>query len=193
MIALAAATGVLYDHISTFDDEVELVWQRPKWTLVQLLFLVNRYVGDVMQVFGAIVYITHIQKHTHACCNVLNKLVGYLVMVVLASMQGIMIYRVSSMYSHNRKVIYFLGAALLVEIASVFFVQFYAYAFNAPVPDPAPGVHLCSQNTWPNFMWAAWIPIFFFEFCIFTLSVSLAVKYYKSSRTLCAARQASSI
>ncbi|PPQ72429.1 hypothetical protein CVT26_003792 [Gymnopilus dilepis] len=229
MLALASATGIVYDHISTFDDEIELVWQRPKWTVVQLLFIVNRYVGDIMQIFGAVVYIRHIQRHTHAVsrpfflpcvsdslttatpgvCNVLNKLVGYLVMVVLSSMQGIMIYRVSSMYSHNRKIIYLLASALLVEITCVFFVQFYAYDFHdrrsfrvhlglwdhqsdtlfSAVPDPAPGVQLCSQNTWPDFMWAAWVPVFFFESFILALSVSLAVKYYKSIRTLHAVRQ----
>lgn len=42
-------------------------------------------------------------------------------------------------------------------------------------------------------MWAAWVPVFLFESCILILSVSLAIKYYKSIRTLHAVRQSSSM
>ncbi|KAF8970372.1 hypothetical protein BDZ97DRAFT_1914679 [Flammula alnicola] len=37
---LAAATCTVYDHITTFDLEIELIWRRPKWSMVQFLFLI---------------------------------------------------------------------------------------------------------------------------------------------------------
>ncbi|KAG2004846.1 hypothetical protein CC2G_003356 [Coprinopsis cinerea AmutBmut pab1-1] len=49
---VAATTAVLYDHVTTLDLEVELVWRR-KWTFVQVLFVVNRYLGDALFVHGA--------------------------------------------------------------------------------------------------------------------------------------------
>ncbi|KAF4614442.1 hypothetical protein D9613_002490 [Agrocybe pediades] len=46
-LAVAAATCALYDHVTTLDEEIELVWRR-KWSVVQMLFLFNRYAGDVL-------------------------------------------------------------------------------------------------------------------------------------------------
>ncbi|KDR69340.1 hypothetical protein GALMADRAFT_256190 [Galerina marginata CBS 339.88] len=187
-LALAAATCTIYDHLTTLDDEIELIWKRPRWSPVQYLFLVNRYAGDAMQFYSAFVFVRHIMGHTHQNGNPLNILLGYLVTVVLGSMQGIMVYRVSSMYSHKRKIIYFLAVSLVLEVTFVIFVQLYAYKFNTPVPDPAPGVHLCSQNSWPSFMYTVWIPIAIFEFVVLSLSLSLAIKYYQSVKDLPAIR-----
>ncbi|KAF4614448.1 hypothetical protein D9613_002496 [Agrocybe pediades] len=49
LISVAIATWVVYDHITTFGDEVELVWARRKLSVVQILFFLNRYTGAVMQ------------------------------------------------------------------------------------------------------------------------------------------------
>ncbi|KDR69327.1 hypothetical protein GALMADRAFT_929285 [Galerina marginata CBS 339.88] len=48
-LSLAMATCVVYDHITTLDEEVELVWKREKWNAVQILFFINRYTGDLVQ------------------------------------------------------------------------------------------------------------------------------------------------
>lgn len=52
------------------------------------------------------------------------------------------------------------------------------------IPDPAPGVFLCTQKTFPYWMYTIWIPIIGFESLVLGLSASLGVKYYKTVRTL---------
>ncbi|KAF8440791.1 hypothetical protein L210DRAFT_3538321 [Boletus edulis BED1] len=42
MVAFAGFTVLVWDHLITFDDEVDLVWKRDKG-LLSYLFLVNRY------------------------------------------------------------------------------------------------------------------------------------------------------
>ncbi|KAJ2922514.1 hypothetical protein H1R20_g14575, partial [Candolleomyces eurysporus] len=49
----AATTVVVYDHLSTLDLEIELVWKK-KWTLIQILFIINRYVPDAAFLYGAV-------------------------------------------------------------------------------------------------------------------------------------------
>ncbi|KAJ2912639.1 hypothetical protein MD484_g7771, partial [Candolleomyces efflorescens] len=51
---IAATVVVLYDHLSTLDLEIELVWKK-KWSLVQVLFLINRYLPDAGFLYGAFV------------------------------------------------------------------------------------------------------------------------------------------
>ncbi|KAG1812821.1 uncharacterized protein BJ212DRAFT_1368322 [Suillus subaureus] len=45
--ALSAAghTVLIYDYLLTFDDEISYIWNAP-WTVVKVLFLINRY-GDL--------------------------------------------------------------------------------------------------------------------------------------------------
>ncbi|KAF8153042.1 hypothetical protein B0H34DRAFT_88963 [Crassisporium funariophilum] len=63
-VALAAA--VLYDNITTLDLEIELIWKRPRISIVQVLFLVNRYLGNVIHAYAAIVLISEGTTSTRA-------------------------------------------------------------------------------------------------------------------------------
>ncbi|KAG2012927.1 hypothetical protein CC2G_009877 [Coprinopsis cinerea AmutBmut pab1-1] len=44
---IAATTVALYDHVSTLDLEIELIWKK-KFSTVQILYLLNRYSGDAL-------------------------------------------------------------------------------------------------------------------------------------------------
>ena len=52
------------------------------------------------------------------------------------------------------------------------------------VPQPAPGVRLCAQDSFPRWMYTIWIPIIMFELLVLLLSLSLAVKYHQSMRLM---------
>ncbi|PFH47472.1 hypothetical protein AMATHDRAFT_6690 [Amanita thiersii Skay4041] len=45
-IHVAAATIVVYDHLTTIAAEIDLVWRQRKWSIVNILFLLNRYGGE---------------------------------------------------------------------------------------------------------------------------------------------------
>ncbi|RXW24244.1 hypothetical protein EST38_g1627 [Candolleomyces aberdarensis] len=48
-----STTVVVYDHLSTLDLEIELIWKK-KWSLIQILFIINRYVPDAAFLYGAV-------------------------------------------------------------------------------------------------------------------------------------------
>ncbi|EAU82649.2 hypothetical protein CC1G_07931 [Coprinopsis cinerea okayama7 len=48
---VAATSIALYDHITTLDLEVELIWKK-KFSVVQLLFILSRYSGDALFLHG---------------------------------------------------------------------------------------------------------------------------------------------
>ncbi|KAF8841961.1 hypothetical protein BDN67DRAFT_1010221 [Paxillus ammoniavirescens] len=49
---VSAAVIVLYDHILSLDQEVDLIWKRPD-SLVSMLYFLNRYVGDAIIILSA--------------------------------------------------------------------------------------------------------------------------------------------
>ncbi|KAF8970373.1 hypothetical protein BDZ97DRAFT_1791052, partial [Flammula alnicola] len=86
----------------------------------------------------------------------------------MSTMQAIMMYRVSSMYNHSRKIIILLVVAFVVEMAIAIMVNILTMFYGTPYKDPAPGVHLCMQAM--SFDWVFLL--------ILGLSISVAIKYY---------------
>jgi hypothetical protein len=140
-------------------------------------------------------------------CKVRNKTaneVGRLLTTSDLMCIGIMSYRVSSMYNHNNKIIVVLVAALVLEVCLVVLVQILTLGVHAreqlsppthtkfqtnnhdliAVPQPAPGVQLCAQDSFPSWMYTLWIPIIMFELLVLLLSLFLAVKYYQPVRLM---------
>ncbi|KDR73802.1 hypothetical protein GALMADRAFT_633266 [Galerina marginata CBS 339.88] len=105
---------------------------------------------------------------------------GYLGTVILLSMQGIMIYRISSMYTHNRKIVTLLNIAFVLEMVSLLSIQSLSNVQDVPIQETAPGINLCSQASFPSWLYTVWIPVTCFEVLVLALSVSLAVKYCHS-------------
>ncbi|KAF4614494.1 hypothetical protein D9613_002470 [Agrocybe pediades] len=93
-----------------------------------------------------------------------------------------MIFRVSSMYNHDRGIILLLATGFVLEWLGAILIQVLSYGVHAPIPNPAPGVRLCSQKSFPHWMFAVWIPIACFEGLILFLSICRGVTYYKSSK-----------
>lgn len=69
-------------------------------------------------------------------------------------------------------------------LSSVLNNAFFLLYLLSAIPDPAPGVFLCAQKTFPYWMYTLWIPIIGFESLVLGLSASLGMKYYKTVRAL---------
>ncbi|KDR71943.1 hypothetical protein GALMADRAFT_229179 [Galerina marginata CBS 339.88] len=182
---LATAICTIYDHLTTLDLEVELVWlrKRPRRTAVQLLFFLNRYVGDGMQLTDyLLVFVRHIVTHTNRVWRrrFIAVILGCLNAVVLSSMQAITIYRISGMYNNDRRVTVLLFLALILELAGIAVVQTLASRLRVPIPNPAPGVFPCAGSSSPHWIYTVWIPIFFFELLVLCISLYCAIHHYRS-------------
>ncbi|VDB96530.1 unnamed protein product [Peniophora sp. CBMAI 1063] len=46
-VSMAGLVMILYDHMLTFADEVELIWKAPR-SIARTLFLINRYCVPAM-------------------------------------------------------------------------------------------------------------------------------------------------
>ncbi|KAF8166002.1 hypothetical protein B0H34DRAFT_258847 [Crassisporium funariophilum] len=94
---------------------------------------------------------------------VVDQVKGWGNWAVLWSMQGIMIYRVSSMYYHSRKMICLLVSCFVVEIAITSTMQ------SLPYDVVFGSGHLtsCVEKVFPRWYRVFWTPIILFESLIF--------------------------
>jgi len=53
-VTVALVLIALYDHFITLDGEIQFIWRRSRWTFIELLFLVNRYLSDAILLYGTI-------------------------------------------------------------------------------------------------------------------------------------------
>jgi len=121
-----------------------------------------------------------------------------------------MIFRVSSMYQHNRHIVWALGCAFILEIMSVVVIvslglryrkgkqytrpsvchprvtDTKAWKFNIIRLSATPGflsplsTHQCSTKHFPRWILFTWTPIAVFEALIVFLSLKVAIQYYRS-------------
>ncbi|KDR79463.1 hypothetical protein GALMADRAFT_1241518 [Galerina marginata CBS 339.88] len=183
IIRLSVATCVIYDHATTLDEEVELIWKRPKWTAVQFFFFLNRYVGDALQIYAAVMWEKHVSAGVRRPFGAI--VYSQLTPLFLGSMQAIMVYRVCSMHNNDRKIKALLFTALILECVGVFVVQSMALFIKRKVaPHESTGIFRCSAYGFPPWMFTIGIPIVCFEALVLGFSLSLALKYYQSTRAL---------
>ncbi|KAF9472342.1 hypothetical protein BDN70DRAFT_998214 [Pholiota conissans] len=167
-LALAGATCTVYDYITTLDIEIEV--NRPKWKMPQGLFFLNRYVGLGWQIYTAF-------------CTTFNLIHSIFGFVVFFAMHGIMVYRVSSMYTHDRTILKILIIGFVVECTSFIVIEVTFWYHGRMLTDSDILIHnpvgFCGREKFPPWMFIVWIPLMLFEFLIGTLAVALGVRYYQ--------------
>ncbi|KAJ3504585.1 hypothetical protein NLJ89_g7861 [Agrocybe chaxingu] len=172
-----AALGVatLYDHAITLEDEVECIWKRSRIKIPQALFLINRYIGTGILVYSAIAIAlaTTIQPRSIPRCNVLNNLQEWGAVLVVWSMQGIMVYRISAMYQHYNLITAVQLVFFAIEIISTSIMK-------GLVQDEVIDLS-CNLLVYPVWYGWSWAPILCFEALMFFLSLWSGIVYYREA------------
>ncbi|TEB30788.1 hypothetical protein FA13DRAFT_1814259 [Coprinellus micaceus] len=174
----------LYDHITTLDLEVELIWKR-KISLVQVLYFTNRYIGDAVFVCA---YPSHLWGPCFSNrsdpfprrCPSFGTVNTWLSMASLFSYQGIMVHRIYSLCRRQRVVfasmMVCLGALLITGLALG--IIWTVGITGVPVPY-SPTLRTCIPLGWTSWSPAMWIVILTFDLAIFSLAVAEGIRYLK--------------
>ncbi|KAF8193781.1 hypothetical protein BJ912DRAFT_960471 [Pholiota molesta] len=204
-LALAGATCVVYDHLTTLAAEARnlllhywfkwhsylFCFNRPKWRIPQALFIINRYVGLAMQMYVLVFYIKNLLRestqpalnHSLVCLNkilcyvnqgtTLNLIDGFLAAILFFTMHGIMVFRISSMYTHDRKILRILIVAYMTEFLSVMTIQLVKRMLVAKVNSSEVSVQpsgpFCAKEHFTSWNFVVWLPLMLFECLIFVM------------------------
>ncbi|TEB30771.1 hypothetical protein FA13DRAFT_494170 [Coprinellus micaceus] len=198
LFQVVCTTVVVWDHITTFDLEVELIWKK-KWSSVQLLYFINRYVGDFSFLYatGSMLWAPDeiwidtdhfslpndfglMQRFR---CTSLGKVQTWFAIITLMSMQGIMVHRIVSMHKHERTVLYSLLAAFVVELVAALALGVGFALVTASVPAPiTQTLRACIPINWPTWSPALWFLLMVFDTMIFIMAVREAIRYHRATR-----------
>ncbi|KAF5351086.1 hypothetical protein D9756_008355 [Leucocoprinus leucothites] len=105
MVCFAAGTVLLYDHLTTLDQEINLVWKRRLGTNGTALFLINRY-SHYIHAFSIISEYWFIAPSERTCLrwDIANcVLVGFSITVC----EVVLALRTWAMWKLSRRVLYF--------------------------------------------------------------------------------------
>ncbi|KIK44382.1 hypothetical protein CY34DRAFT_802693 [Suillus luteus UH-Slu-Lm8-n1] len=155
-VAIASFTVLCWDHIITFEDEVDLIWCKPKG-LLGYLFLLNRYITPLGFVVN-IIALTLPTWSTESCRHFV-RYEGAMVIIGVGIAQLIMLLRIYALYREHRLVtaIVIPGLLFLVWVA----LEGYTMARSEMVPI-APQIHSCREvHDLPLTLSAAraWMPL----------------------------------
>ncbi|PPR00711.1 hypothetical protein CVT24_000999 [Panaeolus cyanescens] len=177
-ISVALATAVIYDHITTLDQEIELIWQRPKFSFVQFLFLVARYVGDFVPIcmysfsraWGVLDSGWAGMRHM--------QIQAWSNLAVVWAMEGIMMFRISVMYRHSRRIVFWLLGAFTLEVASLVFIQVYASRSDTSIGTFSTRMRFCAPDYPADWYLLIWVPIITHEIFMLCFVVWKGIEYY---------------
>ncbi|KAF6742570.1 hypothetical protein DFP72DRAFT_1081795 [Ephemerocybe angulata] len=202
---IACMTIVLYDHLTTLDLEIELIWKK-KWSLIQVLYLINRYLPDISFLYGSL--FGYLKRHTQNCgscslvasfdlihstflefwtlflCPSLSRVQTWLSIIALQAMQGIMVHRTICMYRQRTVVVYVVTMFFIANlIAGTTLAAFSMVVVNVPTIITR-SLHSCTPTNLKDWSVAAWFQMFAFEAVIFVLAVAEGIRYMRDNKAV---------
>jgi len=174
-IQVAAAAVVVYDHVTTIDLEFELMRKRRR-SFVELLFIVNRYLGTALPVANLAISLLVTTINYHKECSLRFNLSVWGTCVMLWSMQAIMQYRIYAMYRCSRKVLLFLIVCFTAQAVSMAWILAVLDKGSAVIVKQFPQIRLCTAIS-PKNCYILWIPVILFEFILFGFALRKGLQH----------------
>ncbi|RXW22042.1 hypothetical protein EST38_g3820 [Candolleomyces aberdarensis] len=171
---IAATVVVLYDHLSTLDLEIELVWKK-KWSLVQVLFFINRYLPDAGFLYGAFVLVWLPYDKFEKVRQPDVLLHGELTFFFSS------LHRIICMYRKRPTILYGLSAFWATNfIVGIVFCGFTMVTVNLPI-FITNSVRTCVPLNLPSWSLANWCLMLAFDLTVFTFAVSEGIRYLRDN------------
>ncbi|KAF8527264.1 hypothetical protein JB92DRAFT_951913 [Gautieria morchelliformis] len=175
----ASLAFLLYDHVLTFDAEVQLVWNYPGWIFGKVLFLFNRYLGPFTLIPNILVHMS--PSVSLKVCSGFRWVVTTSEAITVFSVQLILMTRIYAVYERNRKLLVLFGMLFVAEIAGSIAVVDMGLPRGIPRPSGiSTGCYVAAQ---PPLYFIAWIPEIIGESILCLLMLYKAWTMYKNSQS----------
>jgi len=158
-VGVASFTILVWDHIITFPDEVELIWKGTKGPLVYLFFLI-RYLIPLSFIVNLWAYFS--TSWTHLSCSHFVRFEGAMTMIGISIVAMMMFLRIRALYRRVLAVQAVVIAILLTFIG----VNSWLLTRGIPVHHSSPFVESCTMIFDPRLPGpitssTAWLPLLY--------------------------------
>ncbi|KAJ7347106.1 hypothetical protein DFH08DRAFT_961480 [Mycena albidolilacea] len=155
--AIGSATVLFYDHLITFDDEIEFIW-RKDWSILKGVFIFHRYLGLTCLIIGL--------------CGVFWiqwEMWGYSTVVVTAEL--VLLLWIFVIYNRNRVILLVLAVSFMAQLISVVAILAQSFSQIKISANLLPGLEFCFLINEPQFFYWYWLPILVYNTIILGLFV----------------------
>ncbi|KAF8974606.1 hypothetical protein BDZ97DRAFT_1911773 [Flammula alnicola] len=172
---VAALVIIVYDHLITFDREVEYIWAR--------------YFGDILLISDCYIFLnrnanaTSIQNSLVNSARLLNhscaiglKFVGTGSMIIIIITQMIMQLRIKALY--GKTVSMLITVSWVLEVMAVISLGIASLVAIDVHPVILPGASVCNPTYLPRYAFLFWVPVIVFETFLFSLALRIAYQNY---------------
>jgi len=172
---------VLYDHLITIDQDVNLVWAKP-WTTAKVLYLWNRHFGSLFLLTEAL--IIYVQPISDQFCHNWFIIQCWSAAVIIWSMQGIMLFRTFAMYNQNRLVMALLLCCFTLQNLTMALILITSSCKFKAFREPLAGIQFCTPFDVPRFFYIFWLAVVVFDLVHLTFAARVVIKHAKEIRGL---------
>jgi len=170
---VAAVMILIYDHIITFPDEVELVW-KGRWNLGKVLFIWNRYYYLAFLLAAQSIDLNNTASNEF--CLRWGQIHPWLAIASSATVEFILSFRVWALYGKARWMTVFLGLLFLAEMSSLIAITAVTLTNVGVLARPGPFLAGCLATGVPSFFWTIFIPPTVSSCILFGLTLARTIK-----------------
>jgi len=185
---LASSTIILYDHVTTLDQEVELIWKAP-WTFGKLLFLMNRYYPLATVIYNN--YTLFSNDLTDEFCVTWFRWQSWTALVGVMMAELILQVRLYALYFLDRGILLFMMASFVASTATAATIMGIVLSSVDAHANLIPGLPFCIPSNVKGYTYAFWIPISAFESLLCGMAIfrgfqafHYQLSFFKSGRHL---------
>ncbi|EJD35179.1 hypothetical protein AURDEDRAFT_175757 [Auricularia subglabra TFB-10046 SS5] len=173
-----SAVLFIWDHIVTFDQEVELVWPS-RWGAGKILFLLVRYITwpDVLSSMSKSIF--HLDA---AVCQPLFEYVVWSTIIGIAAAEMILVLRTWAIWGGQRLLLAILTTVLSVGAGACCYVaKIYISRTHFISADTiSPHLRGCFVTASTNMIAGPWIALTAFDFAILVLTMIKGVQHFRN-------------
>ncbi|KAG8960142.1 hypothetical protein FRC03_007007 [Tulasnella sp. 419] len=182
-MSVAGYCVLLYDHVTTFSDEVELIWMKPINT-VSILFLLNRYGAPLVLAVDVYDKGGMAKILSGQFCASWFWIESYMQIMFHAMIHAIVALRVRAIWGLKPFINWILGISFVFYLSVT--VTLTALG-NAPLTARFyfnELFHLCYVDKLTEWFYWVWVPSLLFEAVLFTLTIVKAIQYRRRNTLL---------
>jgi len=137
LFAVAAWTLLVYDHLITIWEEIEVIWKSP-WGFVKVVYIWNRYFGFLTLTLNA--YFRLHEMKTDKICAFYMQAIGFMATTVVCTVDLVLMLRVWALYGCRRLLLCIFVPLITAQLISMIFISVIAVINMAPYIHVGPAV-----------------------------------------------------
>ncbi|KAJ6571410.1 hypothetical protein B0H19DRAFT_660634 [Mycena capillaripes] len=178
---LASSAIIIFDHIITLDEEVELIW-KSSWSTGKTLFVINRYYTLASVIINN--YALFSPSLTDSVSLQFFRWQGWTGLIACMIAEVILQMRLYALYFLNKKVLALMVVTFMISSASSAVIMGKVLHGITALAHPIPGTTFCVPVGVPGYFFAFWIPIIGFESLLCGLALYRGFQTFRAEGTL---------